>query len=90
MGQTPIAMVNGEAESIGFACAEDGFQLILVDINAERVYKAAACLGGDTHPFDCNIGSAAAIGALFDKTETETGSVAALINNAGVTLSDPL
>ena len=41
MTQTPLALITGGAQGIGYACAEalkeDGFDVILADINAEGV-----------------------------------------------------
>ncbi len=90
MTQRPIAMVTGGAQGIGLACAqalaEDGYQLVLVDINADGVADAAAELGGDTQALVCDMGDPAAINDLFDKVEADIGPVTALVNNAGVAM----
>ena len=45
MTNKPLAVVTGAAQGIGYACAEalmeDGYQVILVDINVEGVVDAA-------------------------------------------------
>lgn len=80
-----IALVTGGAGGIGHACAEalseDGCRVVLADIDA-GVAAAAATLGGVGYV--CDMGDAAAIGALFDRIEAEVGPVAVLVNNAGI------
>ena len=79
-----IALVTGGAAGIGYACgealAEDGCRVVLADID-EGVGVAAARLGGTGHV--CDMGDAVAIGALFDRIESEVGPVSVLVNNAG-------
>ena len=45
-----IALVTGGAQGIGYACAEalaeDGYRLVLADIQDDKVAKAAQQLGG--------------------------------------------
>ncbi len=83
-----IALVTGGAQGIGYACAEalaeDGHTIILSDINAEGVAKAARKLGGNTVAIPCDMGDADAVLAMFDTIEAEHGPVATLVNNAGV------
>jgi glucose 1-dehydrogenase len=80
-----IALVTGGAAGIGYACgealAEDGCRVVLADID-EGVGAAAARLGGTGHV--CDMGDAVAIGALFDRIESEVGPVSVLVNNAGI------
>ena len=87
MADTPIAVVTGAAQGIGYACAEalgeDGYKVILVDIQ-DSVRDAAAKLGGVG--MVCDMGDMDAIGALFDTIEAEHGPVSALVNNAGVAM----
>ena len=83
-----IALVTGAAQGIGRACAEalaeDGARVVLVDVKEAAVAEAAASLGGGAVGFGCDVGDAAAVGALFDRVEAEIGPVSALVNNAGV------
>ena len=82
-----IALVTGGAAGIGYACAEalkeDGCRVVLADIDP-GVAAAAERLGPGAVGYVCDIGDAAAIGALFDRIEAEVGPVAVLVNNAGI------
>lgn len=85
-----IALVTGAAQGIGFACAkalaEDGFRVVLSDVNATGVAKAAQDLGGQAVALPCDMSDADQIAALFDQVETEIGPVHTLVNNAGIAL----
>jgi glucose 1-dehydrogenase len=87
MTQSPIALITGGAQGIGFACAkalaEDGMQVILADIQ-DNVTDAAAELCGTG--MICDMADAAAIAAMFDQIEADYGPVTALVNNAGIAL----
>ncbi|MCV6591790.1 MAG: SDR family oxidoreductase [Silicimonas sp.] len=87
MTETPIALVTGGAQGIGYACAEalkeDGFKLILADIS-ETVHASAEKLGDGTVGLVCDMGDPAAVQAMFDTIEAEHGPVSALVNNAGI------
>ena len=83
-----IALVTGGAQGIGYACAEaladDGYRLILADIQAEEVEKAARKLGGGAAAYTCDMAESDAVLAMFDWIEAEIGPVSALVNNAGI------
>ena len=87
MTDTPIALISGGAQGIGFACAEalaeDGYKVILADLK-DTVHASAAQLGGAGYV--CDFSDAAAILSLFDTIEAEHGPVSALVNNAGVAM----
>lgn len=87
MTDTPIALISGAAQGIGLACAaalaEDGYNVILADIQ-DSVKDAAAALGG--RGYVCDFGDTDAILALFDTIEAEIGPVSALVNNAGIAM----
>ena len=86
----PIALVTGAAQGIGLACAkalhQDGFKVALVDHNAQGLEQAAGELGADSLAVTCDVGVAAEIHAAFDKVEEQLGTVAVLVNNAGIAL----
>ncbi len=90
MASRPIALITGGAQGIGYASAEalkeDGFKVILTDINAEGVKEAAKALGNGAVAMPCDAGDARAVLEIFDQIEADHGPVAALVNNAGVAM----
>ncbi|MEM6389531.1 MAG: SDR family oxidoreductase [Pseudomonadota bacterium] len=89
MTETPIALITGAAQGIGLACARalkaDGYDVILADINAEGVAKAAAEIGA-LAGIECDLGDSAQIEAMFAQIAREHGVISALVNNAGIAL----
>ncbi len=87
MTDTPIALVTGGAQGIGYASAEalmeEGFRVILADIKVDGVAEAATNLGA-LAGLVCDMGDADQVLAMFDKIEAEYGPVSALVNNAGI------
>lgn len=87
MTDTPLALVTGGAQGIGYASAqaliEDGFRVILADIKADAVVAAAKEIGA-VAGLVCDMGDADQVLAMFDKIEAEYGPVSALVNNAGI------
>ncbi|KNG92331.1 SDR family NAD(P)-dependent oxidoreductase [Pseudaestuariivita atlantica] len=90
MTDKPIALVTGGAQGIGYACGaalkEDGYQVVLSDINAEGVREAADRLGGGTVGLPCDMSGPGQIAAMFDTIEETLGPVSVLVNNAGVAM----
>ena len=88
MSDTPIALVTGAAQGIGYACAEaiqeSGAQMVLADINADGVKAAAEQLGDGAQAITCDMADPAQITAMFDRIENERGPVSILVNNAGI------
>jgi glucose 1-dehydrogenase len=89
MSTQKLALVTGGAQGIGYACAEalkeDGYGVILSDINADGVAEAAERLGA-VAGLACDMADAAAVRALFDRIEADHGPVSALVNNAGIAM----
>ncbi|NNL17615.1 MAG: SDR family oxidoreductase [Boseongicola sp.] len=87
MTDTPLALVTGGAQGIGYASAQalmaEGFRVILADIKADGVADAASELGA-VAGLVCDMGDADQVLAMFDKIEAEHGPVSALVNNAGI------
>lgn len=85
----PLALITGGAQGIGYACAEalveDGFDVILADINAEGVTQAAKLVGAKAG-LACDMGDPVAVNAMFDQIAAEFGPLSALVNNAGVAM----
>ncbi len=90
MAQQQLALVTGGAQGIGLASAEalkeDGFQIILVDVNDEGVNEAADKLGDGTVALTCDMGDHASVLSMFDTIEHDHGPVSALVNNAGIAM----
>ena len=89
MTQKPIALITGGAQGIGYASAvaliEEGFDIILADINGEGVAKAAKELNA-LSGIECDLGDVAQIEAMFDAIAKDHGSLSALVNIAGVAM----
>ena len=88
MTQKPLALITGGAQGIGYACAEalkeDGYDVILADINGEGVSEAGKALGA-VEAVACDMGEIDQIETLFAKV-VEHGPLHALVNNAGVAM----
>jgi 3(or 17)beta-hydroxysteroid dehydrogenase len=80
-----IAMVTGAASGIGEACArglaEDGFFVLVADINAEGAAKVASAIGGKAVTLD--VTSEQAWSDVFTMIASEHGALDVLVNNAG-------
>lgn len=81
------AVITGAAQGIGKAIAEafvaEGAELLLADIDANRLAATAAQLGQEA--FVCDIARKAEIERLFARTSERWGGLDVLVNNAGVT-----
>lgn len=89
MALKPLALVTGAAQGIGYACAEalveDGFDVVLSDINAEGVLAAADKLAA-VASIPCDMGDLDQIKAMFEQIGEQHRPLSALVNNAGVAL----
>jgi glucose 1-dehydrogenase len=81
------AVITGAAQGIGKAIAEafvaEGAELLLVDIDAERLADTAAELGQEGIVVD--VARKAEIERLFERVAECWGALDILVNNAGVT-----
>jgi NAD(P)-dependent dehydrogenase (short-subunit alcohol dehydrogenase family) len=81
------AVITGAAQGIGKAIAEafaaEGAELLLADIDGERVTEAAATLGQEGIVID--VARKAEIERLFARVAERWGGLDILVNNAGVT-----
>ncbi|MEO9819484.1 MAG: SDR family oxidoreductase [Paracoccaceae bacterium] len=88
MTDKPLALVTGAAQGIGLACTEalieDGYDVILSDINAEGVAAEAKRLGASAIP--CDMSDLDQINAMFATIAADHGPISALVNNAGIAM----
>ncbi|MEP6068493.1 MAG: SDR family oxidoreductase [Paracoccaceae bacterium] len=86
MTDKPLALVTGAAQGIGLACTEalieDGYDVILSDINAEGVAAEAKRLGASS--IACDMSDLDQINAMFATIAADHGPISALVNNAGI------
>ena len=89
MTSKPLALITGAAQGIGYACAEalkeDGYSVIIADVNADGVTKAAEKLGAAA-AITCDMGELDQIEAMFATIAADHGPLHALVNNAGVAM----
>lgn len=88
MTSKPRALITGAAQGIGYACAEalkeDGYDVILSDINEDGLAEASEKLGAAAIP--CDMGDMAQIERMFEIVAASHGPLQALVNNAGVAM----
>src|SRR5919204_6870598 len=92
-----VAVVTGGASGIGrvtaLALARAGAEVVLADINAERLAEAQAeiaALGQRALAVQCDVSLDADVERLARVTQAELGAVDLLMNNAGVVLRGAL
>jgi NAD(P)-dependent dehydrogenase (short-subunit alcohol dehydrogenase family) len=89
-----VALVTGGAQGIGRACArrfaEEGAQVVLLDLDTEAGPATAAALaadGLDARFMICDVTHRDRFEAVLDQCDAELGGVNLLLNNAGVALT---
>jgi 3-oxoacyl-[acyl-carrier protein] reductase len=98
MPERPCALVTGASRGIGrsIACAlaRSGYDVAGCFANAsacaERTAFEVEKHGGRALFLQCDVADADAVEALVARAERELGSVAALVNNAGIIRDNPL
>ena len=91
-----VALVTGAARGIGLAAAKrflaDGWQVALLDINAETLKAAYAAIGkpGETVAIECDVAEPAAVARALDAVAKRFGRLDALVNNAGIAIFKPI
>lgn len=91
------AVITGAAEGIGHAIASraaaEGMNLVLADINADKLQAAVAEFEARSVPVighRVDVSAAAQVDALADAAFARFGNVHLLVNNAGVAISRPV
>ncbi len=84
-----IAIVTGGAQGIGFAIAarlaEDGFFIVLADLDSRQGEKAVEMLGNDRCLFrKCDVGDEESVQHFFQQLMPEQKRLTVLVNNAGI------
>lgn len=86
-----VAIITGGANGIGRACArrlsEDGFRVIIADINAQAGEALAEELGGDkdrARYVQCDVSDRLSVNNLMAETRSAFDRVDVLVNNAGI------
>lgn len=86
----PVALVTGAAGGIGLAIsrrlAEDGFAVVMTDINEERLAAAAQTVAGETSTRTVDMTDVAALEVLV----AGLPRLDALVNNAGIFDTNPV
>ncbi|CAN5401956.1 3-oxoacyl-[acyl-carrier-protein] reductase [soil metagenome] len=92
MTEKRVAIVTGGSRGIGEAIvrrlAKDGFHVIAMARNAERLQQLSAQVrddGGSAEPAVCDIADSKALAEIIDNLAEKHGRLDALVNNAGIT-----
>ncbi len=85
---TPLAVITGAADGIGWATAQclaaAGWHVALVDLNGELAQARATSLGAGHTGWACDVTDADAVKQCVEHIHRAHGSIAALVNNAGI------
>ncbi len=88
-----IALVTGAARGIGLATTqlflEEGWQVAMVDRDADVLAKAAGTLKG-VHPVVADVSDPDAVNTMISEVSAHFGQIDALVNNAGVADFGPM
>lgn len=83
-----VLLITGAAQGIGFEISKEfseaGANIVLTDINEEKVKEAASSLGGNAIGIKCDVTSEAEIQQAVEETISHFGRIDILINNAGM------
>ncbi|MFW6062502.1 MAG: glucose 1-dehydrogenase [Planctomycetota bacterium] len=89
-----VAVVTGGGRGIGRAIAEAlrgaGAAVVLAEIDRELGAQAAEELGERVHFIETDVASEPAVSAMIQQTVAEQGRLDMLINNAGISRSQPV
>lgn len=81
---TGAASLNGIGWSIAKRFAEEGAKIVLLDIAADKLQRAAETLGEPHQGFVCDVRDPQACKKVVEQTVAAFGQIDILVNNAGV------
>ncbi|NML31126.1 SDR family NAD(P)-dependent oxidoreductase [Paraburkholderia antibiotica] len=83
----PVAIVTGGVNGIGWACArrfaQDGYHVVIADLDLQRATERARELGDAHLGVSTDVASEADVRALIDACVERYGRLDVLVNNAG-------
>ncbi|MGI9536487.1 MAG: SDR family NAD(P)-dependent oxidoreductase, partial [Desulfocapsaceae bacterium] len=89
-----LALVTGASGVLGLATVraliDDGYRVIMVDLDQEKLESQAEVLGSTAIPVAIDISSSEQIKAVSQKIRQEHGDVSVLVNNAGLLSNNKL
>lgn len=92
--ENKIILVTGAADGIGLAIskvfAQHGATVIMADLNYVKALQESSNInsqGGQTHPFECNVGSTQSVEKMIANVISEHTRIDVLVNNAAVAIS---
>ena len=84
-------VVTGAAQGLGAAIAlhlaEQGANLAILDVNAQRLDKTLEAVkqkGGEAFAYTCDVANETSVQRCFESIEEHLGPISGLVNNAGI------
>ena len=88
MNRKTVALITGGAGAMGEAAATallaDGIEVVLADIDPERLDESVSRVGSSAHRLVFDVGEFEACRQAVERVSTDLGSVDILLNNAGI------
>ena len=85
-----VVMVTGAASGIGLATAKafrhKGAELVILDLSAEALERAAAEIGGNVLALTCDVTSRSAVRSVFDAVCRRFGGLDIVVSNVGAAI----